>query len=299
MTTWLDDIRYVRLGSSDLDASVRFATGILGLELVRKDAARAYLRAGDGADHHVVYVKGGIENEALAFEVAKETGMDKVVAQLARAGFVVREGTRAEADERYLEKLFTLTDPTGNRIELVEGLASGSKVKYSRDAGITSFSHVGLRTTDAPRDERFWTQRLGARVSDWIGDAALLRIDEVHHKIALFPSQRPGVQHVNFQTKDHEDIMKSFYFLKDRGVRIVFGPGRHPTSGAKFLYFQGPDDIVYEYSTGVRLIEDESKYEPRHFPFQPSSFCMWGSKPDIPEFTTKEPLLAATGTGAE
>ena len=303
MTTWLEDIRYVRLGSSDLDASVRFATEILGLELVRKDARRAYLRAGDGADHHVVYVKGGLENEALAFEVAKDTGMDAAVTQLSRAGFALREGTRAEADERHLKNLFVFSDPTGNKIELVEGLASGSVVKYARDAGITSFSHVGLRTTDAPRDERFWTQRLGARVSDWIGDAALLRIDEVHHKIALFPSGRPGVQHVNFQTKEHDDLMKSFYFLKDRGVRIVFGPGRHPTSGAKFLYFQGPDGIVYEYSTGVRLIEDESKYEPRHFPFAPSSFCMWGSKPDIPEFNAAthpvEPLLSATGTEAE
>ena len=145
---------------------------------------------------------------------------------------------------------------------------------------------MGLRTTDAPRDERFWTRSLGARVSDWIGEAALLRIDEVHHKIALFPSKRPGVQHVNFQVTSFEDIMRSFYFLKDRGVRIVFGPGRHPTSGAMFLYFQGPDDIVYEYSSGVRSITDEATYEPRRFPFAASSFCMWGSRPDIPEFQT-------------
>lgn len=284
MTTWLDDIRYVRLGSSDLDASVRFATEILGLQLVRKDAQRAYLRASNGADHHVMYVKGDARNEALAFEVSKAKGLETVVTHLDRAGFQLREGSSGEADERHLKRFFTLTDPTGNRIELVEGLSSGSTVQYTRDAGITEFSHVGLRTTDAPRDERFWCDRLGARASDWIGDAALLRIDQVHHKIALFPSARPGVQHVNFQTKEHDDIMRSFYFLKDRGVRIVFGPGRHPTSGAKFLYFQGPDDIVYEYSTGVRIIEDEAKYEPRHFPFEPSSFCMWGSKPDIPEF---------------
>jgi len=29
--------------------------------------------------------------------------------------------------------------------------------------------------------------------------APLLRIDEVHHKIALFPSIRHGVQHINHQ----------------------------------------------------------------------------------------------------
>ena len=31
----------------------------------------------------------------------------------------------------------------------------------------------------------------------------------------------------------------------ENGIRIVFGPGRHPTSGARFLYFEGPDGMVY------------------------------------------------------
>jgi 2,3-dihydroxy-p-cumate/2,3-dihydroxybenzoate 3,4-dioxygenase len=42
--------------------------------------------------------------------------------------------------------------------------------------------------------------------------------------------------------------------------------------------------MVYEYSTGVRLISDEANYRPRQFPFEPGSFCLWGSKPDIAEF---------------
>ena len=69
-------------------------------------------------------------------------------------------------------------------------------------------------------------------------------------------------------------------------MKIVFGPGRHPTSGAVFLYFEGPDGMVFEYSTGVRSIapEQEADYRPRQFPALPSSFCMWGSMPDIPEF---------------
>jgi 2,3-dihydroxy-p-cumate/2,3-dihydroxybenzoate 3,4-dioxygenase len=130
-------------------------------------------------------------------------------------------------------------------------------------------------------------------VSDRIGAAALLRIDEVHHKIALFPSTCPGVQHVNHQVQGVDDIMRSYYFLREQGVKIVFGPGRHPTSGAVFLYFEGPDGMVYEYSTGVRLIkpDEEATYRPRQFPFAASSFCMWGSKPDIPEFSEK------TGSG--
>jgi 2,3-dihydroxy-p-cumate/2,3-dihydroxybenzoate 3,4-dioxygenase len=152
--------------------------------------------------------------------------------------------------------------------------------------GITGFSHVGLYTNAAARDQEFWTATCSARVSDWIGEAPLLRIDEVHHKIALFPSTRHGVQHINHQVEGIDDLMRSYYFLREQGVHIRFGPGRHPTSGATFLYFEGPDGMTYEYSTGVRMIDDDTDYRPRQFPFRSSSFCMWGAKPDIPEFNT-------------
>jgi 2,3-dihydroxy-p-cumate/2,3-dihydroxybenzoate 3,4-dioxygenase len=102
---------------------------------------------------------------------------------------------------------------------------------------------------------------------------------------------RPGVQHVNHQVASTDDVMRAWYFLRSRGVRIVFGPGRHPTSGAVFLYFEGPDGMVFEYSTGVRLIkpEDEGTYQPRQFARANESFCMWGSVPDIAEFRITRP----------
>jgi 2,3-dihydroxy-p-cumate/2,3-dihydroxybenzoate 3,4-dioxygenase len=78
--------------------------------------------------------------------------------------------------------------------------------------------------------------------------------------------------------------MRSWYFLQEQGVKVVFGPGRHPTSGARFLYFEGLEGMIYEYSCGVSAIEDEANHRPRQFPAEPSGFCMWGSKPDIAEF---------------
>jgi 2,3-dihydroxy-p-cumate/2,3-dihydroxybenzoate 3,4-dioxygenase len=291
----LRDISYVRIGSEDLDESVHFATQILGLELMGRDASSAYLR-GDDRDHNVVYVKGRAAGHVVGFELPSMQALEAAAAQFDAAGVPVRAGTAEEREQRRVGGLITLRDPTGNVIDLVaKPAASGRRYYGTRDAGITSFSHIGLRTASPQADENFWVSFLNAKVSDWIGEAALLRIDEVHHKIALFPSSYPGVQHVNFQVESHDDVMRSFYFLQSQNVRIVFGPGRHPTSGARFLYFQGPDNVVYEYSTGVRTItaEDEKTYIPRHFPFTPSSFCMWGSKPDIPEFRTDLPLAHA------
>ena len=206
---------------------------------------------------------------------------------LSDRGFAVRPGSAEAREQRRVHDFVSFQDPSGNRIDLVvRPQHSGRRHFPSRDAGITGFSHIGLCSTDAPRDEAFWCGMLGARVSDRIGDAALLRIDPVHHKVALFPTTRSGIQHVNHQVASIDDVMRAWYQLRERGVKIVFGPGRHPTSGAVFLYFEGPDGMVFEYSTGVRTIapEDEASYRPRQFPAVPSSFCMWGSKPDIPEF---------------
>src|SRR6266850_2514646 len=227
----LHDIRYLRIGTPDLQSAVEFATKIVALQLAGREGKAAYFRR---------------DKQFLAFE-----------------------------------------DPTGNKVEIVvRPPHSGERYFPARDAGITHFSHIGLRTSNASRDEAFWTRLLNARVSDWIGDAPLLRIGTIHHTLALFPSPHPGVQHINHQVEDFDDVMRSYYFLREKGVRIVFGPGRHPSSSACFLYFEGPDKMVYEYSLGVKHIlpEEEASYRPRQFPFAPESFCMWGSRPDIPEF---------------
>lgn len=292
----LHDVRYVRIGCDDLDTSIAFATSVLGLELMERDASCAYLR-GDDRDHNVCYTKGRSTGQATGWELASMEALDLAAAEFERAGVNVRTGTSDERDQRRVRGLLILTDATGNAIELVaRPAACGRRYFPTRDAGISHFSHVGLHTKNAAADEAFWTKNLGAKVSDWIGDAALLRINEVHHNVALFPSTKAGIQHVNFQVHTPDDIMRSYYFLQKRGVKIVFGPGRHPTSGARFLYFQGPDDVIYEYSCGVRMItaEDEKTYVPRSFPKAPSSFCMWGSEPDIPEFRTPGTAPAST-----
>lgn len=291
----LHDIRYVRIGSEDLDTSVRFATEILGLELMERDSESAYLR-GDDRDHNICYTRGRESGQVTGWEVASMEALDRAAAEFETAKLQVRAGTAEERDRRRVRGLVVLTDPSGNVIELVaRPNACGRRYFPSRDAGITHFSHVGLHTRNASLDEAFWIANLGAKVSDWIGDAALIRINEVHHNVALFPSTRSGIQHVNFQVESQDDIMRSFYYLQKKNVKIVFGPGRHPTSGARFLYFQGPDDVVYEYSSGVRMItaEDEKTYVPRSFPKEPSSFCMWGSEPDIPEFRTGPAIARA------
>lgn len=287
----LHDIRYVRLGTRDLQGSAHYADKILGLRQSHrtgnsKNGQTIYFRS-DSRDHTLAYFDGDPSDHTTGFEVRTKEELKAAADELEKMSHRVHWGTTEECDARRVEAFINFRDPTGNSIDLVVNPHHcGVQFFPTRGAGNTGFSHVGLRTTDPKRDEKFWTQVLSAKVSDWIGAAPLLRIDEVHHKIALFPSNRSGVQHINHQVESFDDIMRSWYFLQKEGVKVVFGPGRHPTSGAMFLYFEGPDGMVYEYSSGVRDITDPG-YQPRQFPFGVESFCMWGARPDIPEFNGK------------
>jgi 2,3-dihydroxy-p-cumate/2,3-dihydroxybenzoate 3,4-dioxygenase len=285
----LHDIRYLRIGTPDLDGAIGFARDIVGLQLVAREGKTAYFRSdkvevrGDTRDHTLVYFEGDPMDQTIGFDLDNSDELDTVAAALEAAKHPVHRGTKEECDKRRVRDFIAFADPTGNKIEIVaRPFHSGVRTFQARDAGITGFSHIGLYTKNAARDEAFWTHLMNARVSDWIGDAALLRIATAHHSIALFPAQRTGVQHINHQVEDIDDVMKSWYFLKEKGVKILLGPGRHPLSTAVMLYFRGPDGMVYEYSCGVKHImpEEEATHRPRQFAFDKYAVCMWGSTPD-------------------
>ena len=280
----LQGLTYVRLGTRDIEGATRFATDVLGLEIAEFGKDAVYFKS-DQREQTLCYVEGDSHDQAVAFEVGSHAELSAAASELERLGHSVHAGTSDEAEARKVREFISFNDPTGNRIELVWRPAhSGARYHGMRDAGITGFSHVGLCTTDAVRDEAFWTRVCNARVSDRVGDAPLLRMNEVHHSIALFPTNHAGIQHINHQVESGDDVMRSFRFLTERQIRIVFGPGRHPTSSAKFLYFEGPDGMVFEYSSGVKMIADELLFRERQLTFDPPGLCEWGAKPDVPEF---------------
>lgn len=279
------DIHYARLGTGNLDAAEKYATDIIGLQKVERSSDRLYLKS-DSRHHTLAYFLGDPAEQVIAFELKDWSTLGAAHEQLRAADVPCGMGSDAEAADHHVEAFMWFLDPTGNRIELVaRPHEAGRRYFPARDAGILGFGHVGLCSTDPVRDQAFWLSHFNTQVSDWIGPCPLLRVNARHHQMALFAAKRKGIQHINHQVAEIDDIMRAWYFLNEKKIRIVFGPGRHPTSGGNFLYFEGPDGMIFEYSNSDRtIIGDLSAYKPRQFPLHPTSFCMWGSKPDIAEF---------------
>lgn len=273
----LTEVAYVRLGTADRSSANTFIQDIIGLQLSDKSSRTTHFRS-DAKAHSLCLFDGDPKDQTVAFKIETAEELDAAGAALEDAEIAVHRGSKEECLERQVHDFIGFKDPSGNKIEIaLRAQVSGQDFIPSRDVDITGFNHVGLFSTNTVRDEAFWTKVCNARVSDRIGPVPLMRFSAMHHEIALAPAEHSGIHHINHQVADIEDVMRSLYFLKKHDVEIVFGPGRHPLSGARFVYFRGPDNVVYEYSVGVNMIENEEAHRPRQFNPEPWSICMWGA----------------------
>ena len=289
----IEQLRYVRLRTGDLAAAIYFSQRVLGLELVEQDDVQAAFRS-DFRDHTLVFTRD-TAGHTVGFEVRNTEALEKAAEALADNGYKVTAGNPGEAARRKVKTFLSFNHASGVTIDLVvRPLHSGWRYFPSRDAGVTGLEAVALRSTSDEKGEGLWTRVLSGKVSDWVGDAAYIRFDSAHHRIALHPSSSSGVLAVEFGVESVDQLMQSSYFLQEQQVRIVHGPGRRPASGQMFLTFTGPDGVLFSYVAEGRTIE-ESTHRPRQFPRHAQSFCAWGSRSDVPEFNTDNNSTAMLG----
>ncbi|WP_027532632.1 VOC family protein [Bradyrhizobium sp. WSM3983] len=280
----IEQLRYVRLGTNDLEGSIDFAQRVLGLQLVEKTEHEAYFRS-DYRDHTLVYVGGEPScQQAVGLEVFDPAALDRAADLLERRGLRTIRQDADSARRRKARDLLRVAMPGGYDLELVvRPLHSGWRYHGPRDAGITGLGGVALRGAADASDQSVWTSVLGGRVSDWVGEAAYVRFAEgAHHRIAMHPSSGRGILAVEFEVEDLDLLMQNTYFLRSAQVRIVDGPGRRPFSNQLFVTFAGPDGILFSYVCEGTAIGGE--WRPRQFPRTRGSFCAWGSETEVAEY---------------
>ena len=110
------DLAYVRVGAANLEESALFATETIGLQEVRREDDRIYVR-GDERDHDICYVQGGVDKHVVAFEVADDKALESGIKDLESAGVSVQRGSDEEKTDRRVLDFFRFSDPTGNNFE--------------------------------------------------------------------------------------------------------------------------------------------------------------------------------------
>ncbi len=279
----LEQLRFVRIPVSSLGEGTRRAVDIVGLqhcerlpeaERFRSDA-RYYSVELDGS--------GSTPRPVVGLSVRTVEQLDEIFLKLSERNWDVEViPTDLCRSRRYYAGL-ACRDLSGNLIELVVRPEDrGERYFPSRDAGITGFSQVILGSRDPAADAAVWVDILGARITDRVGDAVYLGWDDQHHRVMLVPSKRDSFLVVGFEVESIDAVMQSKYFLSERQIAIVRGPGKEPASGEVFLTFAGPTpDSYFSYST--RSDPVPAGRRPRQFADSPASLCSWGSVSDLEE----------------
>jgi 2,3-dihydroxybiphenyl 1,2-dioxygenase len=274
----IEALGYVGFAVSDLDAWMRFAVGLLGLQPIPRDDGAVDLRM-DGYAARIRLIPNGGPNgdDDIAYagwEVRDAQSLDALAARLAAAGTPSTRATRDEAADRYVQDFIRFIDPEGLVCEAFYGPLQRTDQPFVSPLGVRfktgrqGIGHLVLIAKDAKAQERWWLEVMGFRLSDYIHTEVVkgrpvsftfMRCNGRHHSLALAQIPLPKkLQHFMIEVESIDDVGRALYRCQDAGVHISLTLGRHSNDDMLSFYPLTPSGFDIEYGWGGLEVEDET-----------------------------------------
>ncbi len=147
--------------------------------------------------------------------------------------------------------------------------------------------HLLKFTPDVQRTIDFYTQVVGMRLSDRIGDlAAFLRCagDSDHHTLAIARSEHTGLHHMSFEMGNVDQIQLGAERMIAAGFRDGWGFGRHIYGSNYFHYIRDPWNNLVEFFWDIDFIAGDADWKVENCPPGPDSLYQWATTPPPDDF---------------
>ncbi|GAA1044645.1 VOC family protein [Streptomyces murinus] len=268
------ELAYVVYEVGDLADWEHFGVELLGMQLGERGADRFTLRLDEKA-HRWIVTRGPAEDLVTSgYEVEGDAELDALVEKLRAAGLQVEEGDAALAADRRVERIFATTDPMGNRVELVTGLADADTPFASASllgefvTGAGGAGHQVLLAHGVSREEYlgFYQGLLGFRISDIIveelspgivADLIFLHCNGRHHSVAFGDMPSPKrTHHFMVEVTDIRDVGLAYDRCMDARQPFEMTLGMHPNDQMFSFYVHTPSGFAVEYGWGGLVIDD-------------------------------------------
>ena len=271
------EIRYVGYGVEDFAAERAFYAEDWGLVEVAAEPGMAWFKTHGHDEHHVLRLRQAEVNhvEVMALAADSQGDVEALHAAVASAGCTIVHPP-CELDAPGGGYGFRFFSPDGLPFEISSGVARSTKRAMERWEGVpVKISHIVLHSPDPQGAVRFFTEVLGFRVSDWLGDfMCFLRCNSAHHRLAILPGP-PCLNHVAYDMLGVDDMMCGASRLSQRGTELRWGPGRHKAGNNAFSYFVTPNGFAVEYTAELEEVDFEA-HQPTVHPPGPRVMDQWG-----------------------
>ena len=277
MNARVTEIRYVGYGTSDFDAERKFYADDWGLVEVAATDDMVWFKTHGHDEHHVVRLHRREGNcvEVIALAADSREDVDALLGKVQDAGCRIIHDAR-ELDAPGGGYGFRFFSPDGLPFEISADVKRADKRAMERWEGMpVKISHIVLHSPDHQAAVKFFTDVLGFKVSDWLGDfRCFMRCNSAHHRIALLPGP-PCLNHVAYDMLSVDDMMRGAARLKKRGTDLRWGPGRHTAGNNTFSYFTTPSGFAVEYTSELEEVDFETHEYKVHEP-GPRVMDQWG-----------------------
>jgi 2,3-dihydroxy-p-cumate/2,3-dihydroxybenzoate 3,4-dioxygenase len=277
-------LRSVELELADVAQAADFLEGVWGLAPAGSSGATRFFR-GTG-DHP--YILSIAKSSAPAVAAITFSGTADEIAKLGKpnTSYDVPGGGKG----------FEIRGPEAQNYRFI--------VEESRAAPLSDkdkpiqLTHAVINSVDVETSERFAVEKLGFKVSDRTAHMRFLRCNRKHHCVAYAKSELASLNHVAFEMRDLDAVMRGMTRLREAGFESVWGPGRHGPGNNVFGYFIAPYGGVVEYTAEVSEVGDDYKVGgPDDWKWPPGRMDHWGlSRKDTAKTSAAERVLRFTGS---
>jgi catechol 2,3-dioxygenase len=269
-------IGHAELLTPDLDASLRFLTGVLGMAEVAREGQSVHLR-GYG-DYQRCTLKLTASEQAglghLGLRARGPAALERLVSRLeaSGAGAGWQDGDighgpsyRAHTPGGHAFEVYFETE----RYDAAAEDRSPARNQFARrggpGVGVKRLDHTNLMSADVAADRVFAEKVLGYRTLDIsIDDAGRetgawtsTTIAPLELVFVADHSTRTGrLHHLAFWVDTREEVLRAADIFVDHGVEIELAPARHTIGSGFFLYGFEPGGNRIEVTTGTDLVYD-------------------------------------------
>lgn len=168
-----------------------------------------------------------------------------------------------------------VTLPEGERFRFLAGAADAAPID-GEDLPV-QLTHVVLNAADAEASATAAEDALGFSVSDRTKGMVFVRCNDSHHSTAFARAGISSLNHIAFEMRDVDAVMRGIGRLRDRGLTPAWGPGRHGPGANVFAYFIAPFGAVVEFSTAVEKVPDDYRVgAPEDWTWPEGRIDQWG-----------------------